>query len=103
MQASEWEWVPHLGPVPAEEAAAVKPVGLLPVKEGGLNHGGQPHVTLRDFSFAALALGSPGLRVLRPVQARMYLKRCKRTGRTYKTIHIQRKNLSNPDLVIRNE
>jgi hypothetical protein len=68
--------VPHLGPVPAEEAAAVKPVGLLPVKEGGLNHGGQPHVTLRDFSVAALALGSPRLRVLGPVQARTLKGQC---------------------------
>jgi hypothetical protein len=50
----------------------VKPVGLLPVKEGRLNHGGQPHVTLRDFSFAAFALGPPGLRVLRPVQAETF-------------------------------
>ena len=70
MQVSERLRVPNLGPVPAEEAAAVKPVGLLPVKEGRLNHGGQPHVTLRDFSFAALALGPPGLRVLRPEQGR---------------------------------
>jgi hypothetical protein len=56
-----------LGPVPAEEAAAVKPVGLLPVKEGRLDHGREPHVSLGNFRLAALALGSARLGVLRPV------------------------------------
>ena len=47
--------------VPHEEAVAVEPVSLLAVKEGALDHGGQPEVALGDVRLAGLALGPPGL------------------------------------------
>ena len=50
-----------------EEAVAVEPVRLFAVKEGTLDHGGQPEVALGNVRLAGLALGPPGLGILGPV------------------------------------